>query len=412
MPISVRAQNFQSIEDATVVIDGFTVITGPNNSGKTAFMRAIKGVFTNAAPGPLVRHGTDHLTVTIDFGDGNVVKWEKGWEKPGQKGGTVNRYTINGKVYDKVGATPPDELFELRFGPTEVGNVKLWPQVADQFEGVLFLIGSTGSTVAEAIADVERVGKLNKALRSCESDKRSARSKLKVRREDYDVVEQEVDGFKGLDEAATLVSNVEAAAAKVTAAEKELVTARRLAARLATLRTESEKYAGVEEVGIPDSDQVKAATKLRDRLAAAKSISTRLLQARSTSGKLEGVSKVELPDPSLVEAAEALKGQVSQASRLRSDVHRIQSRIDGIELPDLDFPSDAKVEKARKTYRSILKVRGFRDSISEKRAAADKLAKAIEKAAEQLREAESEVHAVLGEHGECPVCGTVMGGAK
>ena len=33
--------NFQSLKDVTAVIDGMTVVTGPNNSGKTALMRAV-----------------------------------------------------------------------------------------------------------------------------------------------------------------------------------------------------------------------------------------------------------------------------------------------------------------------------------------------------------------------------------
>ena len=37
MPLKVRVRNFQSIEDATLVIDGLTVVTGTNNAGKSAF---------------------------------------------------------------------------------------------------------------------------------------------------------------------------------------------------------------------------------------------------------------------------------------------------------------------------------------------------------------------------------------
>ncbi len=41
--VKVRVKNFQSIREAEVEVKGLTVITGPNNSGKTAFMRAVKG---------------------------------------------------------------------------------------------------------------------------------------------------------------------------------------------------------------------------------------------------------------------------------------------------------------------------------------------------------------------------------
>ena len=107
MAVQVRVQNFQSIEDASVTIDGLTVVTGANHSGKTAFMRAIRGVFTNAPPGPLVRHGCAYLSVSLVFDDGTSVLWEKGWEKPGRKGKTINRYTVNGKQIATVGRGVP-----------------------------------------------------------------------------------------------------------------------------------------------------------------------------------------------------------------------------------------------------------------------------------------------------------------
>ena len=83
MAVQVRLKNFQSIEDASLRVEGLTVITGTNHSGKTAVMRAIRGLFTNAPAGPLVRHGAAHLTVALTFDDGTEVVWEKGWEKPG-----------------------------------------------------------------------------------------------------------------------------------------------------------------------------------------------------------------------------------------------------------------------------------------------------------------------------------------
>ena len=76
--IRVRVRNFQSIVDAEIVVDGLTVVTGQNNSGKTAVMRAVHGVFTNASGNALVRHGEDHLSVDLDFGEVKEVRWEKG----------------------------------------------------------------------------------------------------------------------------------------------------------------------------------------------------------------------------------------------------------------------------------------------------------------------------------------------
>ena len=98
MATTVHVRDFQSIQDAIIIIDGFTVVTGPNNSGKSALQRAIRGVFTNPPAGSLVRHGAKYLSVTITFSDGQTVCWEKGSK--------VNRYIVNGKLIDNVGRGP------------------------------------------------------------------------------------------------------------------------------------------------------------------------------------------------------------------------------------------------------------------------------------------------------------------
>ena len=184
MAVTARIQNFQSIVDVTIVIDGLTVITGTNHSGKTAVMRAIRGVFTNASAGPLVRHGCAHLSVALAFGDGTTILWEKGWEKPSRNGKTVNRYTINGKQIAAVGRCVPPEVEALGVREVQAASDRVWPQIADQFDGALFLVNRPGSAVAEALSDVERVGKLTTALKESEKDRRLVSAELKVRRKD------------------------------------------------------------------------------------------------------------------------------------------------------------------------------------------------------------------------------------
>ena len=67
--MKVTVENFQSIKRAEIDVDGFTVITGPNNSGKTALMRAIRGAFQNAPGSAFIRHGEKECRVEVDLGD-------------------------------------------------------------------------------------------------------------------------------------------------------------------------------------------------------------------------------------------------------------------------------------------------------------------------------------------------------
>jgi DNA repair ATPase RecN len=261
MAITVRVQNFQSIEDATVVIDGFTVVTGPNNSGKTALQRAIRGVFTNPPAGALVRHGTAFLSVTITFPDGQTVCWEKGDK--------VNRYIVNGgKPLEGVGRGVPEVVSNMGVHFIKAGNEKLWPQIAQQFTGQIFLLDRPGSMVAEAVADVEKVGQLSAALKLSEKDRRSALGDLKVRRKDEVSLQKELDGFAGLNGAETEVSALETSISEASDAASSAVLLLNLQSQISSVESEIEQYEGIENVTLPSLDTITQASKQQADLTA------------------------------------------------------------------------------------------------------------------------------------------------
>ena len=103
---TVEIHNFQSIKEATIEVDGFTVISGRNNSGKTSPLRAILAVFTNPPIGAFLRHGEKKLSVEIRFDDGKWVRWEKD-----DKGKAV--YVVNGIRLQNVGRSVPPEVLAL-----------------------------------------------------------------------------------------------------------------------------------------------------------------------------------------------------------------------------------------------------------------------------------------------------------
>ncbi len=357
MSVHVRIQNFQSIEDASIEVDGFTVVTGPNNSGKSALMRAIRGVFTNAPAGALVRHGTSHLTVDLAFEDG-VVRWEKGKK--------LNRYTVNGKVLDNVGRGVPSEVAEMGLQEIKAASDRLWPQIAEQFGGVLFLVDRPGSVVAEALSDVERVGKLSDALRLSESDRRSTTSELKIRRKDALELAEEEAAFEGLDEVAVVIG-------ALSEAEKELV------------------FVEME---------VQEFSRLKQRLEA----------SRSVVSSLEGFDPEALPEASAASEVQQLQVElreiqvlVDQLAASRSAVVEAEAAVAASEKHPL--PQSSKLEKVARGMKQVREFQG-------------RLVKAIEEVKtltathkdmeQQLADAEEEVHALLGDRGICPTCDAVF----
>ena len=67
--MKIQVKNFQSIKKAEVEVKGLTVITGPNNIGKSALARAISGVFSNLKGNSFVRKGESHCEVEVEFED-------------------------------------------------------------------------------------------------------------------------------------------------------------------------------------------------------------------------------------------------------------------------------------------------------------------------------------------------------
>lgn len=295
MPFSVRVRDFQSIGDATIEVDGLTIITGQNNSGKTALIRAIFGAFTNARGTSFVRSGSDSAKVDIVFSDGRALSWEKGAK--------ANRYELDGKILNRVGAGAPAETKTLGVYSIEASGRELWPQFAHQFVGQIFLLDEPGSVLAEAIANVDKVGVLNEALRLSQSDRRSAASDLKVRLEDVTRGELEFQKFDGLDEAVVKVRSLGPLKVKIEAGRKIRTEMISLRDRWVSSKQAVSKLLPARGISIANEDSVTRAKKTSAALEWVTGSSRRLVRAKSERDQaqkiLDGVRSMVLPDPKM-----------------------------------------------------------------------------------------------------------------
>ncbi len=401
MAVKVRVQNFQSIEDETVVIDGMTVVTGTNNCGKTSLMRAIRGVFTNAPAGPLVRHGTAYLTVTITFGDGTEVEWKKGWSKPNRKGKAVNAYAINGKELNNVGRGVPPEVEALGVREVSASSDRLWPQIAQQFAGTLFLVNRPGSAVAEALSDVERVGKLTSALKASEKDRRAVVSELKVRRADVVSHKGRVATYDGLDGVGSEVEALGAAMKEITSLHQKRQEAERYRDRRATAVGALDALAGFNPDAVPSGERAEklCAAKVRVR-----GFQDRLDKARGGLQSLVGFVSPTLPESAPVSD---LRDQLREASALGARLHTARDAVDSLNgYSALDLPDPTRIERVQK---AIHKIRELSSTLQEKRGLIEALGSTRDRLERELKEAEEEVTRLLGDRGVCPTCNTVHG---
>ena len=401
MPVRVRVKNFQSIEDAEILIDGFVVICGPNNSGKTALMRAIRGLFNNAAPGSYLRQGANFLSVEIEFDDGTTVLWEKGWEKPGKKGATINRYTLNGYQIASVGRGAPPEVEALGVKSILAGNNPIWPQVADQFDGTLFLVNKTGAVVAEALSDVERVGKLTDALRLSDKDKRSANSELKVRRDDLKSFQDEVKRFQGLDRVGKKLQGISVMKGEALKTKSSLDEAQGLQIRLGAAQG---NWDSLKDYVVEVPSEPAGIRNFGPRIGATRQLRDRLKALQDTAGGLAGFYPPTISFSTAVSVRDSLADHKGFAEKYRK-LAAEHKALRGFQTPK--FSDNPKLDRIPKV---LTIVHGFKVRDSALRKTLLEVENEQETVTESIRQNEKLVQDLLGERGYCPTCKTVHDG--
>jgi len=170
----ITIKNFQSIKEASLNIEGFTVIIGRNNIGKSAIIRAIGSALSNQTGSDFIRRGEKSTEVSIKR-DGLDLLWKKG---------SSSSYKINGESFSKLNRSVPEPILNHGFRKIEAVSPALDPLIADQFNP-LFLIDKSGTSIpTEVLSALYQLDVLNRADEACQKDLRSNKSLLKIREED------------------------------------------------------------------------------------------------------------------------------------------------------------------------------------------------------------------------------------
>ena len=356
MSIRVHVKDFQSIADATVEIDGFTVVTGNNNCGKSALMRAIRSAFQNARGTSYIRHGKPKTLVELDLGDGHTLSWEKGRTK-----GDKPTYSVDGGPPIHPGQGVPDAVHKLGVSPLTIGGREIWPQFAPQFTGQVFLLDQPGSMLAEAVADVERVGHLNDALRALESDRRATAGELRVRLQDRDQQELELNRFQGLDATEQKLVELEQLVANLKKIEKVIATLTDLRDHHQQAARSVEFLSGIQQVGTP-IEKVESLREMQMELITLEDLKKRAWSARVRVERLTGIGA-------------------------------------GIGVPDSN-PTE-------RILAALQVLEGLKDQRTEALKKVRAAEAGLQSTKEECHRTETKVQGLLGDLGECPICGSV-----
>ena len=99
----IELVNFMS-HPHTVILpaEGLTVLTGENNTGKSAVIAALQILARNVSGDFMMRHGERECRIIAETGEGHVLEWKR-------KNQTVS-YTLNGRDIHRLRGSVPDDL--------------------------------------------------------------------------------------------------------------------------------------------------------------------------------------------------------------------------------------------------------------------------------------------------------------
>lgn len=180
-------------------VEGFNVIVGPSDQGKTAVLRAIRWVLYNEPKGnDFIRVGSNKAKVTLVMNDGTLVTRERTSSR--------NRYMVavpgmEEQVYEGFGHAVPEEVMEATgVRPLKMDEDHQVPiNIGMQLDSP-FLLESNGSVKAKAIGRINGVHILDYAHKTTSSELNSKQIEERRIQAEVEKREEQLKLYKDLDQ--------------------------------------------------------------------------------------------------------------------------------------------------------------------------------------------------------------------
>jgi len=188
--MKVQIKNYQSIADISFVTQGFTVIIGASNVGKSATLKAMGAAMFHRLGNDFVRQGQDYATVVLDDvvgtdGELHRIEWRKGKAK--------NQYVIDGSVFDSIGRAVPEDISAFGIGDvdTTTGSVRLQYQTQHEEPFMLFDPQKAMSVVSAS----SKIAVVQQAANLADTDERGVKRERGIRARDVEEAEVKLAEF-------------------------------------------------------------------------------------------------------------------------------------------------------------------------------------------------------------------------
>jgi energy-coupling factor transporter ATP-binding protein EcfA2 len=166
----ITLHNFMSHSHTVIDLSpGLTVLTGPNNCGKSAFVSALQNLTENTKGNYMIRHGAKECRVIVETDDGHTIEWKRKKKNAS--------YCIDGiDIHRKT----PDQLDEiLRLSKVKAGDSDEFDVHFGEQKSPIFLLGEPGSRAARFFASSSDASKLIEMQKLHRSNVQSAQQELK-----------------------------------------------------------------------------------------------------------------------------------------------------------------------------------------------------------------------------------------
>ena len=124
---------------------GLTVLVGPNNCGKSAFVTALQVLCHNSPSGFVLRHGEKKCEVIVETDDGHVINWSR------KKNG-AGVYQIDGQPFDRLKGKVPAEVHQILKMPKVKCDKDLFDVHFGEQSDPVFLLRDKGKASAQFFA--------------------------------------------------------------------------------------------------------------------------------------------------------------------------------------------------------------------------------------------------------------------
>ncbi len=223
----IHLENFMAHKATSIELSpGVTVITGPNNIGKSAIVEAIRYLVYNPAPKNVIRHGAKKAVVRLELDSGEIITWQRqdknasyALYRPNQGDEEVQAPP---EEYHKFGRAVPDDVRSLlRLEQVETDTDSLDIHLGNQRQPI-FLLDRPGSHAAgffAASTEADYLLKMQQALKVRIEQAKKDRKRLDT---ELVAIARQLGQYEPLDDLEVKISQAEALYAAILETERQI----------------------------------------------------------------------------------------------------------------------------------------------------------------------------------------------